>query len=238
MSTPLRLSADGLFYWDGRQWVSALSPDGRHRWDGVGWVPIAAQQLRPASPPQLVPAFAPPPPRPPRAPTPLTRTVQYVVVGFFALSIVLPVASIAAALGDLEAYMRQVALQQAASEPGLYPDPQSYAGTMVGVVDVLLFVAIVLILAICSVAIIGAVRRWRWVYYAVLAYLALDVIDLPSAFLRSIGVLPAPPVGHVLAVEQWINVGYALLGTVLGAWLLVVLLRIGPWATRRPPAPA
>ena len=238
MSTPLRLSADGLFYWDGKQWVSALSPDGRYRWDGTRWVPITPQQLGPSPVPQYSPAFMPPASRPPRVPTPLTRTVQLVVVGFFALSVVLPVGAIGAALGDLEGYMRQVALQQAAKDPTLYPDPQSYADTLVGVVDVLLVVAVVLIIAIGAVAIIGAMRRWRWVYYAILAYLALDVIDLPSAFLRATGVIATPALGPVLRVEQWFSVAYALAGAGLGAWLLVVLLRVGPWATRRPPAPA
>jgi len=36
----LRLSDDGLFYWDGRQWVTTLSPDGRFRWNGSAWVAV------------------------------------------------------------------------------------------------------------------------------------------------------------------------------------------------------
>jgi len=34
-----QISPDGMFYWDGQQWVSTLSPDGRSRWNGTAWVP-------------------------------------------------------------------------------------------------------------------------------------------------------------------------------------------------------
>src|SRR5216683_2443487 len=38
----MRLSDDGLYYWDGSRWISTLSPDGRWRWNGSGWVPADA----------------------------------------------------------------------------------------------------------------------------------------------------------------------------------------------------
>jgi hypothetical protein len=33
------LSQDGMWWWNGQQWVPALSPDGAYRWDGAAWVP-------------------------------------------------------------------------------------------------------------------------------------------------------------------------------------------------------
>jgi hypothetical protein len=33
-------SADGHYWWDGRQWVPAVSPDGRFRWNGYAWLPV------------------------------------------------------------------------------------------------------------------------------------------------------------------------------------------------------
>lgn len=32
-------SPDGLWYWDGYAWKSAISPDGSWRWNGAAWVP-------------------------------------------------------------------------------------------------------------------------------------------------------------------------------------------------------
>ena len=36
-----QVSPDGKWFWDGRQWVSALSPDGMSRWNGAAWVATA-----------------------------------------------------------------------------------------------------------------------------------------------------------------------------------------------------
>jgi hypothetical protein len=37
------LSPDGLHYWDGAQWQSAISPDGYHYWNGAQWLPRQPQ---------------------------------------------------------------------------------------------------------------------------------------------------------------------------------------------------
>src|SRR6266849_4690139 len=77
----MRLSDDGLYYWDGSRWISTLSPDGRWRWNGSGWVPVAAM---------VAPEFAPYPsyqqPAPPRRPTPWTKPMQYAVAAWYAVS--------------------------------------------------------------------------------------------------------------------------------------------------------
>lgn len=38
------LSADGLHYWDGAKWISAVSPSGHHYWSGTQWLPRQYQQ--------------------------------------------------------------------------------------------------------------------------------------------------------------------------------------------------
>jgi hypothetical protein len=35
-----QLSGDGLWWWNGQQWISTLSEDGRWRWDGRTWQPV------------------------------------------------------------------------------------------------------------------------------------------------------------------------------------------------------
>jgi hypothetical protein len=39
-SSPPQFSADGKYWWDGRQWISILSPDGKYRWTGTAWAPV------------------------------------------------------------------------------------------------------------------------------------------------------------------------------------------------------
>jgi hypothetical protein len=40
------LSPDGLWYWDGTAWQSALSSDGLWRWDGTAWLPTSRSSGR------------------------------------------------------------------------------------------------------------------------------------------------------------------------------------------------
>ena len=40
-SQPLQMSNDGRWYWDGREWRSAISEDGLWRWDGREWKPVS-----------------------------------------------------------------------------------------------------------------------------------------------------------------------------------------------------
>lgn len=39
---PPVFSADGMWWWDGREWKSAISPDRMWRWNGQSWVPNRA----------------------------------------------------------------------------------------------------------------------------------------------------------------------------------------------------
>jgi hypothetical protein len=42
-----QVSPDGLYYWDGGQWKTAVSPDGGWRWDGSAWRPVSARSRAP-----------------------------------------------------------------------------------------------------------------------------------------------------------------------------------------------
>lgn len=33
--------SNGILFWDGNRWASAISPDGVYRWDGAAWIVIA-----------------------------------------------------------------------------------------------------------------------------------------------------------------------------------------------------
>ena len=71
-----KLSADGLYYWDGAQWISTRSPDGRTRWNGTAWVPTGQDFASTAY------HHAP---RTLREPTSWTRPLQYTVAGWCAI---------------------------------------------------------------------------------------------------------------------------------------------------------
>jgi hypothetical protein len=235
LSSPPRLSADGLFYWDGKQWASALSPDGRHRWDGSSWVAIA---LAPPPVYSYQPAFTPPAgapaARPSRMTTSWTRPLQYAVAGLAAITAVWYAALPFWVTGQMSDETRRRALQAAAANPGLYPNPSQYADTVTTFAVVLVGVLSIVYVAIAIVVLIGAVRRWTWMYYAVLVLLAILVLGLPATFAALVGISqPAPAMGGSLAVVQWAAAALGAIATALFAWMLVALLRRGPWATRK-----
>jgi len=238
LSSGPRLSADGLFYWDGKQWVSALSPDGRQRWDGSSWVAIAPAML-PAAATQ--PGFMTPPlPGPStvaRTPTSWTRPLQYGVGGLAAVTAVWYAALPFWAGGPMSDEIRQRAVRAADANPGLYPDPSQYAASVAAFAVILLAVVAIVYVAVATVVLIGAVRRWTWLYYAALVLLALAILGLPSTLAGALGIIPAAPaLGGSLAVQQWAGVAHGVLSMALFGWMMVALLRRGPWAARKPSA--
>src|SRR5579864_8902312 len=71
----MKMSPDGMYYWDGQQWLSTLSLDGRFRWNGEAWVPTGQAS---APTPQQQPAS--------RQPTSWTRPLQRTVAAWYGLS--------------------------------------------------------------------------------------------------------------------------------------------------------
>jgi hypothetical protein len=235
VSSPPRLSADGLFYWDGKQWVSALSQDGRHRWNGSAWVAIPlAPALAYAARPGFVPAPMPPPARFARTPTSWTRPLQYAVCTMAVATQIWYAALPFWASGPMGDQMRQRALESAAAQPGLYPDPYQYATTVTTFGVVLLAIVAIVYIAVATVVFIGAIRRWTWMYYAILVLLAILILGLPGAIATSLGISQgAPALGGSLVLVQWAAVAFGSIAVALFAWMLVALLRRGPWATRK-----
>jgi len=232
LSSQPRLSADGLFYWDGKQWASALSPDGRHRWDGSSWVPIATSYAPPQQAFMPMPLGAPPE-KPARVATSWTRPLQIALATVYALQGLYAISAPFWLGGALDQSMRQVALQQAQQSPGLYPNPNQYADSMSTFGTVILAVIVLVGLAIVVAVLVGTWRRWTWMYYVVLVLLAFQIVGLPDQVAGAAGMFRDQTTVQLPAAAFGIGIVSGLLATALFAWMLVALLRRGPWATRR-----
>lgn len=234
MSSEMRLSADRLYYWDGRQWVSTLSPDGRSRWDGARWVPVPVAHP-PAYGPVYAPVYAPVPVAGAgRVPTSWTRPLQITVAVAFGLYALYTVSTPLWLAGPMQQYMRQAALQQAQQAPQVYPDPYQYADMMSSFVTIGLAVGIVIGLAVAVVVLIGALKRWTWMFYAVLVLAALQVLSLPFQVASATGLVnPVSAAPAYPPAVAWVGAAWGLLATTLVAWMLVALLTRGPWAMRK-----
>jgi hypothetical protein len=217
-----RLSPDGLYYWDGSAWISTLSPDGRHRWNGAAWVPSAG-------PVYVAPAAVL------REPTPWTRPIQLAVAAWFALgalaSLTLPIWL----TGMMTQVVNQSIQQQQQLNPEASPLPADFTGVMTSMMTGMVWFGVILGFVLYGAGCIGALKRWTWLYYVTLVWLGLVLLSLPLNIANLVS-------GRVLTGSTSLNLPtwYLYLGVVLGVvqaglfvWMLIALVRYGPWAMRR-----
>ena len=216
----VRLSPDGMYYWDGQAWVSTLSHDGRSRWNGQAWVPVG-------------PAVFAPPPRTVREPTPWTRPLQYAVIAWYAFS-ALFTATLPFWMGATMNQAVNQSFQRQEAQSG-QPLPPGFADTMNSLITGILWVSAIFAVAIAVVAIVAAIRRWTWAYYAILVLLGLGLLGLPINIINAVsgGSLTSLQGFTMPAWQAWSGVGTGLISGALFVWMLVGLVRFGPWAMKR-----
>jgi hypothetical protein len=221
-----QLSPDGMFYWDGQHWLSTLSPDGRSRWNGTAWVAAGH-------------AYGPPSyqatGRSSREPTSWTRPLQlavaawYVIEGVYALSLPFWMG------GPMSQAMNQSIQRQQQLYPTVSPPPVEFTNVMTSMVGGILWVSALFGLAIAIVVVIGALQGWTWMYYAVLVLLGFGAISLPVDVVDALGgsAVSAASGFNLPAWTYWLGLASAIPSTALFIWMLVALVKRGPWAMRK-----
>ena len=220
-----------MYYWDGRQWVTTLSPDGRFRWNGSAWVAVGG----------MAPPAYHQPPATPRVPTPWTKPMQYAVAawygvsGLFALSVPLWMS------GPMTDMMNRAIQRQTSLNPEVSPPPPEFVSTMTSMMSGILWVSALVGFAISTVAIIGALKRWTWMFYVVLVLLGLGVLGLPYNIVTLVSARSTLSGFNLPPGFAWLSIGFGILGTALFIWMLIAVVRYGPWAMAKKvdqPAPA
>jgi hypothetical protein len=221
-----QLSPDGMFYWDGQRWVSTLSPDGRSRWSGTAWVPTGH-------------AYAPPAyqstGRSLREPTSWTQPLQLAVAGWYVIEGVYALSLPFWMGGPMSQAMNQSIQRQQQLYPTVSPPPVEFTNMMTSMVGGMLWVSAVFGLAIAIVVVIGALKRWTWMYYAVLVLLGFGAISLPVDVVDALGG-SAVSAASGFNLPGWtysLGLASAIPSTALFIWMLVALIKRGPWAMRK-----
>jgi hypothetical protein len=221
-----QLSPDGMFYWDGRQWVSTLSPDGRSRWNGAAWMPARGAYEAPS-----YGATG----RTLREPTSWTRPLQLAIAGWYVLEGVYALSLPFWMGGPISQAMNQSIQRQQQLYPTVSPPPADFTNVMTSMVGAALWLSAVFGLAIAIVAVIGTLKRWTWMYYAVLVLLGLGAISLPVDVVDALGgsAVSAASGFSLPAWTYWLGLVSAIPSTGLFIWMLVALVKRGPWAMRK-----
>jgi hypothetical protein len=214
-----------MFYWDGGQWVTTLSHDGRTRWNGSAWMPTGQ-------------AAAPPvyqqPARPKREPTSWTRPIQYAVAGWY---LILAIYSLSTPLW-MAGPIAQAINQSMQRQQQMNPDatlPPGFTDLMSSIMTASIWVSAIVVVAVYVVIIVGALNRWTWMFYVVLILLGFSAISLP---LNIINVFTAPSMSAAqgFSLPSWVYVLSVVLSipaTALFVWMLVALVKRGPWGMTR-----
>jgi hypothetical protein len=214
-----------MYYWDGQQWAWTLSPDGRFRWNGSTWEPVPTMAY-PA------PYYRGSPPQ--REPTSWTQPLQIAVIARYVASGLYGLALPFWMQGYMSAVMqRSLAQQQQAYPPGQGPPP-GFTDMMNSIVTGSIWIGTVIGLALAVVAIVGAVKRWTWAYYLILVLLGFTLLGTMFNLinLAAGGALtsrqPQPP--ELTRIAAYI---FGAIDTVLFVWMLIAVVRRGPWAMKR-----
>lgn len=230
----MKLSEDGLYYWDGRQWISTLSPDGRSRWNGYAWVPAAsmAPMVAPAYPYYQQSVTA-------RVPTPWTKPMQYAVAAWYALSGLYAVSLPFWMSGAFTHAFNQSFQRQAQINPNVSPPPPELVSSMTSMMSGMLWLSAIIGAAICAVLVIGALMRWTWIFWVVLVLLGLGTLALPFNLIGAVvGSTYAASLYGLPSWTTWLSIVIGIPTAALFVWMLVALIRYGPWATRKTTASA
>ena len=213
-----------MYYWDGQRWASTLSPDRRFRWNGTAWEPVSPALHPPA---YVAPAQ--------REPTSWTRPLQIAVILRYALAGIYALMLPALMSGYMsQVVQRSIERQQQAFPSGATPPPAAFTDMMTSLMTGSLWAGAVIGFGLSVVAIIAAIKRWVWAYYLILALLGFTLVS--SVFnvinLAVGGALtatqPQPP-QFTLVIEYV----FTPIDIVLFVWMLVAVIRRGPWAMRR-----
>jgi uncharacterized membrane protein len=101
------------------------------------------------------------------------------------------------------------------------------------VVNITIGFAIALAIGIAIVELVGAVGSylgWRWVFWPVLVIFGLTAIGALLGLFSFARASSSPIGAGGLVISELLD----LLGLAMFVWLLVGLIRYGPWAMKRP----
>jgi len=131
-------------------------------------------------------------------------------------------------------YMNQLVQRQAQLDPNAAPPPADMLTLINNFMIVGFAIGAAIGVAISVVAIIGALQRWTWVFYAVLVLLAFETMSFPFTLIGAFATSAVSPIKLPVGMTA-ASVAFGAAGATLFIWMLVAIFRRGPWAMTRAP---
>ena len=202
--------------------MTTLSHDGRSRWNGTAWIPIGTA-------PQVA-QF--PPHRQARVATGWTKPLQYSVAAWYALQGIYALSLPFVMAGPMADYVNEVVRRNAELNPNVEPPPADFLAIMTTAVTWGLAIGAAVGVALTVVVVIGALKRWTWIFYAVLILLGLSTVSFPFTLISAFSTSAINPV-KLPVVLTATSVAFGFPAVALFPWMLVAAIRRGPWGMSR-----
>ena len=167
-------------------------------------------------------------------PTDWTKPMQYSVAAWYFFRAIYVISLPFLLVGPLRDYINQVIQRQAELNPNAAPPTADILTTINNALIFGFAIAAAIGVAISVVAIIGAFKRWTWAFYALLVLLGLETISFPFAVLSAFTTSSLSPMKLPPALNA-ASIAFGVVAVALFAWMLVAVIRRGPWAMTRPP---
>ncbi|TMF53216.1 MAG: hypothetical protein E6I21_02565 [Chloroflexi bacterium] len=182
--------------------VGQVSADGQFRWDGTQWVPI---------------------PRGAREPTSWTRPMQLAAASLLAVDAIVTVATYL--IFYTHDAVKKVFDASGSQLPQGSSEDQVITFTIVGAIAFAVFLALLELFGA-----LGAVLRWRWVFWYVLVLMGLGSLGGVIGIFGLFRTGNSPfPIGVVILQEL-----LSLAAIPMFVWMLIGVITRGPWAMKRP----
>lgn len=158
-----------------------------------------------------------------REPTPWTRPMQLISAALFALSAVISVIS-------TFIYVNHDSMLAAIKAQGTQVPAGTDIDTIVNFSISVAYGVVIFFAVLELVAAVGSYLGWRWIFWAALVLFGLSGI---SAF-TNLASLANPNRSAVPIAGVVVSEVFALLGLAMFVWMLIAVIRYGPWAMKKP----
>jgi hypothetical protein len=135
-------------------------------------------------------------------------------------------------------YANSMNAENARLNPGSPAPPPGLVSGTDALMTVVFYLTTAVLLAIVVVAIVGALKRWTWAYYAILAILGLEAIYLVLGFVGTLieSVATKALLGQSIGPPAWMlwaDLGFGIPSAALFVWMLIAIFQRGPWAMKK-----
>jgi hypothetical protein len=160
-----------------------------------------------------------------REPTPWTRPMQLATAAIFACSAVV-------SLATTFVYINHDSMLKSIQASGSQLPAGTNVNDVVNAAIAFTYAIVIFFVVLDVVAAIGSYLRWRWMFWAALVLFGLSSIGALTN-LRSISQADSSPVPVAGLIVSEI---FSLISLAMFIWMIVGLIKYGPWAMRKPGA--